>query len=280
MKRAPLVFSLVKEQSIFMTAVMTVLTFLSVLAFGIALSIGSGIIRWNSEWNKYATVQIINPDNAASVKKIFDDNKNKIASVKEISKADMEQLMQPWVSNGAKINNYLPQMFEVKIKKASDVKILKEQIGTKAKILTHSSALKNSISAGWKLFGITAFILALILVSIGVCVSYISRNIAMLHRHELEILNQVGATDKFIAHQMQIIVAKISSIASLIGFVSAIPVIAIILSTAHSARVGLLATLTLSGFDTIALLLLPIIIVIFSVYITKKTTIKILSENS
>lgn len=278
MKRTPLVFSLVREQSIFMTAVMTVLTFLSVLAFGIALSIGTGIIRWNSEWNKYATVQITNPDNTQSVKKIFDDNKNKIVSVKEISKTDMEQMMQPWISTGAKINNYLPQMFEIKIKNASDVKILREQIAPKAKFLTHSSALKTSISAGWKLFIITAFILALILMSIGVCVSYISRNIAMLHKHELEILNQVGATDGFIARQMQIIVAKISSIAALIGFVSATPVIAIILSTAHSARVGLLATLTISGFDVVLLSLLPIAIVIFSVYITKKTTIKILSE--
>jgi cell division protein FtsX len=278
MKRAPLVFSLVREQSIFMTAVITVLTFLSVLAFGIALSIGTGVIRWNNEWNKYATVQITNPDNTQSVKKIFDDNKSKIVSVKEISKTDMEQMMQPWISTGAKINNYLPQMFEIKIKKASDVKILREQIAPKAKFLTHSSALKNSISAGWKLFSITAFILVLILVSIGVCISYISRNIAMLHKHELEILNQVGATDKFIARQMQIIIAKISSIAALIGFILAVPIIAIILSTAHSARVGLLATLTLSGFDLALLSVLPIAIVIFSVYITKTTTIKILSE--
>jgi cell division protein FtsX len=262
-----------------MTAVVTVLTFLSVLAFGIALSIGTGVIRWNSEWNKYATIQIINPDNSASVKKILDDNKNKIENVKEISKSEMEQMMRPWVSNGAKINNYLPQMFEIKIKKSADIKILKEQIAPKAKFLTHSSALQSSIAAGWKLFGITAFVLVLILVSIGVCISYISRNIAMLHKHELEILNQVGATDKFIARQMQIIVAKISCIAAFIGFVAATPIIAVILSTAHSARIGLLATLTLSGTDIFALLLLPVLIVVFSVYITKKTTIKILSEN-
>ena len=95
----------------------------------------------------------------------------------------------------------------------------------------------------------------------------------------LYLLNQVGATDNFIARQMQIIVAKISAVAALIGFVSAIPIIAIILSTAHSARVGMLATLTLSGFDIALLSILPIAIVIFSVHITKKTTIKILSEN-
>lgn len=277
MKKTALVFSLVREQSLFMTVVISVLTFLSVLAFGIALSIGTGVSRWNNQWDKYATVQITNADNASAVQKIFTDNKDKIESVKEISKTEMERMMAPWVSSGAKLNNYLPQMFEIKMKNSADMAKIKEQIAPKAKFLTHSSALKATISAGWKLVSITMFVFILMLVSIGVCVSCISRNIAMLHKHELEILNQVGATDNFVARQMQIIVAKISSIACLIGFVIALPIIGMILSTAHSARVGLLATLSLSAGDVVALCALPVIIVIFSVYITKKTTLKILS---
>lgn len=277
MKKTALVFSLVREQSLFMTVVISVLTFLSVLAFGIALSISTGVNRWNNQWDKFATVQITNADNASVVQKIFTDNQDKIESVKEISKTDMERMMAPWVSSGAKLNNYLPQMFEIKIKNSADMAKIKEQISNKAKFLTHSSALQTSISAGWKLVSITMFVFVLMLVSIGVCVSCISRNIAMLHKHELEILNQVGATDNFVAKQMQIIVAKISSVASLIGFFVALPIIGMILSTAHSARVGLLATLTLSGADVIALCALPIVIVIFSVYITQKTTLKILS---
>lgn len=277
MKKNALVFSLVREQSIFMTVVISVLTFLAVLAFGVALSIGTGVSRWNNQWDTFATVQITNPDNVSAVKKIFTDNQDKIESVKEISKSDMERMMAPWISNGAKLNNYLPQMFEIKMKKISDIASIREQISPKAKFLIHSSALQTSVSAGWKLVSITMFVFLLMLISIGVCVSCISRNIAMLHKHELEILNQVGATDNFVAKQMQIIVAKISAVACLIGFVVALPIIGMILSTAHSARVGLLATLSLSFGNMLALFALPIIIVIFSVYITKKTTLKILS---
>lgn len=277
MKKTSLVFSLVREQSIFMTIVLSVLTFLSVLAFGIALSIGTGVTNWNGQWNKYATIQVVNPDNTSAVKKILNENSNKIESVHEISKPEMERIMQPWVSSGARLNNYLPAMFEIKIKKNADMADIKKQIEPRAKFLTHTSALKTSMSAGWKLLSITMFVLILMLVSIGVCVSYISRNIAMLHKHELEILNQIGATDKFIANQMQIIVAKISTCACFIGFITAMPIIWLILSTAHSARVGLLATLSLTNGNIIAIFLLPILIVIFSVYITKKTTLKILS---
>ena len=277
MKKKTLVFSLVREQSIFMTVVISVLSFLSVLAFGIALAIGSGVTQWNNQWDKYATVQITNSDNTNAIKKIFDSNKDKIESVKEITKPEMERIMQPWVSSGAKLNNYLPQMFEIRVKSSKDIESLKQQIAPKAKFLTHASALKPSISAGWKLVMITSFVLILILVSIGVCISYISRNIAMLHKHELEILNQVGATDKFIAKQMQIIVAKISTLACLVGFIVATPILMLILASARSARVGLLATLSLSGSSWLALFMLIIAIIIFSVYITKKTTIKILS---
>lgn len=279
MKKTNLVFSLVREQSMFMTVVISVLTFLAVLAFGIALAVGGGVIRWNNQWDKYATVQIINPDNTNYVKKVFEENANKFANIQEISKNEMEHMLQPWISGGARINKYLPIMYEVKLKNSADMNIIRDKISTHAKFLTHTSALKTSINAGWKLVSITTLILILMLISIGVCISYISRNIAMLHKHELEILNQIGATDNFIARQMQIIVAKISVIACSIGFACALPVIFMILATAHSARVGLMATLSLSATNWLMLILLPVLIVIFSVYITKRTTLKILSEN-
>lgn len=278
MKKTKLVFSLVREQSIFMTAVIAILSFLSIVAFGISLSIGSGVIRWNSQWNKYATVQVMKADNVPAVKQVFTKYNDKIESVRELTKQEMENLIKPWISSGAKLNNYLPQMFEVRVKDSKSMNVLKSELSNRARFLTHTSALKTSISAGWKLVSITTFVLAIILVSIGICVSYISRNIAMLHKHELEILNQIGASDKFIATQMQIIVGKISSFACLIGFLTACPILFMILGTAQSARVGLLATLNLSGGNWIALMLLPVIIVIISVYITKKTTLKILSE--
>lgn len=277
MKKNTLIFSIVREQSVFMTVVISVLTFLTVLAFGIALSIGTGVMRWNTNWEKYATVQVMSSENVANVKKVFETNTDKIESVREISKPEMERMLQSWISSGAKVTAYLPQMFEIKLKNAADIKTIKEKLSSSAKVLTHSAALKTAISAGWKLISITMLVMVLMLTAMGVCVSCISRNIAMLHKHELEILNQVGAPDDFVARQMQIIVAKISSVACLIGFVAAMPIIGLILATAHSAHVGLLATLSLSAGNIVALCALPVFIVLFSVYITKKTTLKILA---
>ena len=68
MKKTTLVFSLIQEQSNFMTIVMSILTFLSVLAFGIALAVGGGVVRWNNQWEKYATIQVTNIDNIKVIK--------------------------------------------------------------------------------------------------------------------------------------------------------------------------------------------------------------------
>ena len=66
MKRAT-VFSLVREQSVFMTAIMALLTFLAVMALGVAISIGTGVARWNAQWDLYATVQVSNQKNESDV---------------------------------------------------------------------------------------------------------------------------------------------------------------------------------------------------------------------
>ncbi|MBR5625594.1 MAG: hypothetical protein IKW67_02330 [Alphaproteobacteria bacterium] len=277
--KKPTVFSLVREQSMFMTAIMSLLTFLSVLTLGVALSIGTGVLRWNNQWELFATVQVSGEKNIESVQHIIKNNSDKIESATEITSKQMTQLMAPWVSGGNVLKNYLPKMWEIKFKTKSDLTEIGKKLSENARFLTHASALKTSTAAGWKMILMSSLILILTLGAIGVCISYIARNTAMLHKRELEILNQIGASDGFIAHQMQIIVGKISLTAAGIGFMCALPFILMILSTAKSARIGLMAMMGLSGFGWLCLILLPITIILFAVGVTHKTTTNILKHS-
>ncbi len=279
MKKRPVVFSLIKEQSAFMTAIMSVLTFLSVLALGIALMIGTGAIRMNNQWNLYATIQTADVNDAPKIREILAKNKNAIQSSSEISREQMMNLMSPWVSGGSALQKYMPQMWEVKFSNQKDLKSVQAQITPYAKFLTHKTALETPIRAGWYLIAIATLVLAVALGSITICVSYIAHNTAVLHKRELEILNQIGASDSFVAHQMQIIVARICMRATLYGFLIAIPFLLLIMNAAHSARIGLMAMLDLNKFGWILLVILPIFITIFATYITKHTTKKILQNS-
>ena len=278
MKRAT-VFSLVREQSVFMTAIMSLLNFLAIMALGVTIAIGTGVARWNSQWELFATVQVTDNNNESRVRKILTDNKSKIETLREISNDEMSGLMRPWISGGSALQNYLPKMWEVKFQSKSDLQDVSKSVSQYARFLTHVNALHPSISAGWNLMFIAGFILILTLATIMVCVSYIARNTAMLHKRELEILNQVGATDSFIAHQMQIIVTKICIAAGTIGFITSSPVLLLILSAAHNARMGLMAMLAINTYGWICLIALPILITIFAIKMTRHTTLKILKNN-
>lgn len=278
MKR-PTVFSLIHEQSVFMTVIVSLLTFLSVLALGISLSIGTGVMRWNSQWERYATIQLMDTKKADTITQTLAKNPDKIKSVTQITNAQMQELMAPWISGNSVLKNYLPQMWEVEFSTTSDLDSMGAEISKHARFLPHARTLKTSTSAGWKMIVMSTLVLLLTLGTIGLCISYIARNTAMLHRRELEILNQVGASDNFIARQMQIIVGKICLTACSIGYLCALPIILLILSTTHSARIGLMAMLGLSSTGWILLTTLPILIIIFSIWITKRTTINILKNS-
>ena len=276
--KKPIVFSLVREQSRFMTAIMGLLTFLAVIALGVALSVAGGVARWNAQWQLMATVQIMPSQDSDAAQKILAANADKIASVKKISADEMAALMRPWISGGgAAMKNYLPEMYEVSVKNKSDIKFLGDKFNGVARFLPHANL--HATSAGWRMIGIAVLMLALAIGSIGVCISFIARNTAQLHKRELDILNQVGAHDAFIAHQMQIIVGKISFVAAAIGFIVAAPVLLLILSAAHQARVGLMAMMGLTGIGWLILGLMPVLITVFAIWITRRTTFKLLQNN-
>lgn len=277
--KTPIVFSLFREQSIFMTAIMSLLTFLAVLSLGIGLAIGTGVMRWNAQWDTIATIQVVNPDNAVAVKKIIYDNQNKIKNITEITPQQMENLLRPWISSdGNALQAYLPQMYEVKFYTRNEMSAFGSAVSNYARFLTHYQALRPSIAAGWHMAMIAILVLILVIGTIGVCISYIARNTAQLHKHELEILNQVGATDAYIAKQMQMIVARICIAASASGFIAAFPVLLLIIGVATSARIGLMSMIGLTGFGWACLILMPIAIVMFAICITRRTTFKILQN--
>ncbi len=280
MKKKPLVFALIKSQSLFMTGILSLLSHLSVLILGIVIAISTSVARWNNQWDLFATVQVMQPDNAADVKKIIDKNKDKFETVTLVSTDQMTELLKPWVSAKSDVlGKYLPQMYEIKINDNADMEQIAKQFESKARFLPHSQTLEKSIGVGWRMIFISFIILALTITAITFCISYITKNTAMLHKRELEILNQIGASDNFVINQMRIIVTKICIIAGTIGLISAIPVLLLVLSAAQSARVGLMAMMGLNLFGWILLILMPIAIIIFANWTTKKTTLKIL-ENS
>lgn len=279
MQKSPIVFSLIKEQSRFMTILIAFLTFLSVFVFGITISTTESIIKWNNEWEMFATVQVTKTEYENQVEQIIKNNSYKFNFVKNFSKKEMENILTPWLSHNQNISSYLPKMYEIKFKNKQNIKQFQNEIKDFARFFTYSKALHNNEQTGYSVIFLSIVILVLIIIAISLSISYIAKNTALLHKREIEILNQIGATDSFIVNQMQTIVLKICTLSSLIGTIISVPFLLIIINTAKSTRIGLISMMNLSYFDWILLILVPILIIILATHITKKTTFNILQNS-
>ncbi len=277
MKRQPLVFSFVKEQAVFLTALIALLSFLATLALGITIGIGAGVSKWNSGWDNLATIQVLpggNFDAAVNLSKTA-----RRATI--IPDEDVARMLRPWLGNTGTLQQYLPKMIEVEFNKNSELRAFSDQVATipNVRFITHAAGAKNITRAGWQIMGISVIVMLMILSAIGLCISYITRNITLIHKRELEILTQVGASDSFVARQMQIIITKISALASAIGLVVAAPIIVLIIAMAKGTRIGLMAQMHVPVAGWIAIVLLPVGIIFLTTWLARRTTIRILSDH-
>ncbi len=273
------IFSFIKDQSIFMTAIMSLLSFLSILIIGIVLSITTGIKKWNNQWELFGTIQILS-DDISNATEVIDKNRNIFEKVTKISKDEIERILKPWSSSGKiPFANYFPTVYEVKFKDIKHISNFKNEISKFGRFLSHSDAVKNTTNVGINIIYISIIILILTIGTIITCILYIVKNTAQIHQHELFILNQVGASDNFVVKQMQKIVGKICLVSGAIGFIFATPIILLIIKIAKSSKIGFITMIGLDKFSLWILLLTPVIISLASLSITRKVTNRILEQN-
>src|SRR5574344_2553785 len=272
MKRQPLVFSFVKEQSIFLTALIALLSFLAILSLGITIGIGAGVNSWNSKWNTFATIQVLPGGDFEAAQKLTMSAKN--ANI--IPDQEVAKMLKPWLGGSNTLQQYLPKMIEVEVSKKSDLTALEQQTANmpNVRFITHANGAKNITKAGWQIMIISIIVMLMVLSAISLCISYITRNITLIHKRELEILTQIGASDLFVAKQMQTIITKISALAAAIGLAVAVPMILLIISMASGTRIGLMAQMHIPTAGWIIIVLLPIAIIVSTAWLARKTTLK------
>ena len=274
-RRQPLVFSFVKEQAIFLTALIALLSFLATLALGITIGIGAGVNSWNSKWDTFATIQVLPSGDFDAAQKLAANAKR--ANV--IPDEEVAKMLRPWLGGGNTLQQYLPKMIELEVAKKSDMAALEQQAANlpNVRFITHAAGAKNITNAGWQIMIISIAVMLMVLSAISLCISYITRNITLIHKRELEILTQIGASDLFVARQMQTIITKISALAAAIGLVVAVPMILLIISMATGTRIGLMAQMHIPTAGWVAIVLLPIGIIVLTAWLARKTTLKILN---
>jgi cell division transport system permease protein len=197
-----------------LAAVVAIMTFLASLTTGVAMLMVSAATDWQSDVAREVTIQVRpvpGRDIDADVSKAIEIARgvSGIADVRAFSKEESEQLVEPWLGSGLKLDELpIPRMIVVKLLSGAQPdftalrKTLAAQVAS-ASLDDHRRWIERMRTmAGTALAGSLA-VLGLVLIVTMLSVTFATRGAMATNRPIVEVLHYVGATDSFVASQFQ-----------------------------------------------------------------------------
>jgi cell division transport system permease protein len=197
-----------------LAAVVAIMTFLASLTTGAAMLVVSTASTWQSEVGREVTIQVrpapgrdIDADvgTAADIARAVPG----IADVQPYSKEQSEQLIEPWLGSGLKLDDLpIPRLIVVKLVPgaspdfASVRNTLAAQVPT-ASLDDHRGWIERMRTMAGTAVIAGLAVLGLVLAVTVLSVTFATRGAMAINRPIIEVMHYVGATDSFVASQFQ-----------------------------------------------------------------------------
>ena len=207
---------------------MTVMCYLACLAIGALLLITRAVDDWTSEIAGEVTVQVrptndmAMKDKLAKAAKLLKATKG-VIRVEVLDKSAGAKLLEPWLGNAQILDQLpVPQLIAVGIDQQNppDFEGLSKKLALAVKgasLDTHRRWQSELTRMGTSLVWLGSGVLALITFSAIALVIFASRSALDVNREVVEVLHFVGASDQYIARQVQWQFLKAGMQAGLIG---------------------------------------------------------------
>jgi cell division transport system permease protein len=197
-----------------LAAVVAIMTFLASLTTGAAMLVVSTAGTWQSEVGREVTVQVrpspgrdIEADVSKAVALVR--AADGVADVQPYSKAQSEQLVEPWLGSGLRLDDLpIPRLIVVKLVSGATPNFAAVRTAFAAQVPTatlddHRGWVERmrTMAGTAVIAGLT--VLGLVLAVTVLSVTFATRGAMAINRPIVEVLHYVGATDSFIAGQFQ-----------------------------------------------------------------------------
>ncbi|HUI22216.1 MAG TPA: ABC transporter permease [Methylocella sp.] len=197
-----------------LVTVVAIMTFLASLTAGAAILISDASRGWQDEVAREMTIQIrptpgrdLDADTARAA-----DLAGKtpgVASVRAYSKAQAEQLLQPWLGTGLDLSELpVPRLIVVGLDKEErlDIEVLRKKLADAipgSSIDDHRFWLERLAIMAKSVVFAAAVIFALVLSAMILAVGFATQGTMAGNREIIEVLHFVGAEDSYISRQFQ-----------------------------------------------------------------------------
>ena len=195
-----------------LVAVVAIMTFLASITTGTVLLVSASAAEWQSEVASEITVQVrplagrdIDRDAVAVTEAVR--AQSGIVEVKPFTKAESAKLLEPWLGTGLSLDELpVPRVIVARVAPgtALDLAALRArvtQVAPSASVDDHRAWIERmrSMTGATVLAGIG--ILALVIITTIISVSFATRGAMAANRPIVEVLHFVGAGDRYIANR-------------------------------------------------------------------------------
>ena len=207
---------LVPAQSIAGRALVTVIaimTFLAALAAGAGILVDQASRDWTQSVSREMTIQIkpiSGRDIEADVKRAADLARATpgIGDLRVFTKAESENLLEPWLGTGLDLSALpIPRLIELRFGEGMfDASALRKQLAENvpnAMLDDHRLWLTRLAQMARATVGLVILIFMLVLVAMGLAVTFATRGAMAGNKEIVDVLHFVGAADSFIAREFQ-----------------------------------------------------------------------------
>ncbi len=197
-----------------LVTVVAIMTFLASLTAGAAMLISDTSRGWQDEVAREMTIQIrpaagrdLDADTAKAAE--LASKTPGIASVRAYSKAQSEELLQPWLGTGLDLSELpVPRLVVVGIDKEErpDIEVLRKRLADAipgSSIDDHRFWLERLAIMAKSVVFVAAVIFTLVLAAMILAVGFATQGAMAGNREIIEVLHFVGAEDSFISRQFQ-----------------------------------------------------------------------------
>ncbi len=270
--------------------VIAVMVYLCALAIAGGFGLRGAASGWTADLAQKATLQISAPD-SADRDKMANLALNAVAHLdgvthaELVSKAQIASLLEPWLGVG-NVTDDLPVPALIDITLASNTSTpqlaaIETQIKTivpSARLDTHQQWLGQLTTLTQSISWTANLIVLLVALATVAIVAFGTRSGLASHRPTIEILHMMGAPDVLIADEFQRRFLIQGLLGGVLGLVAGLLTIIGLGWLAQRAGQGLIASVSLSPFVWICLLLLPVFAAALTMMTARITVFRALRE--
>ncbi len=280
----------------FLTLLIALMSLLAVLACAGMISLNNMAERWSTGLENKVTIEIpvetksgylLSDDTVQSeTQKLYKDLKKHplIKSVKILEQDDIQELLSPWIGQNLVLDDIpLPGLLALELKNSAseNIEVLKRdimEISDYANLETHHEWLADLIKFVKTLKSIAIIVLLIIITTTIIAIITGIRTRLAIHHKEIELLHAIGATDSYIARQLQRHAMIIALKGSMIGTILGLFLTYIITMIANNAQSELLPKIEISYSHSMIFLSIPILITLITLLSARYTLLRSLSK--